>query len=124
VPPAAKPPVPAEKKSEKKKLFAIGALLTSTPFLIAIAIHALLLIGGGSIVIFKGGNPLAIFTSQDTGDGDVGAEAEAPPGPEEPMPGSRKAPTSSPFPPPARFPPLLPPPPPKSPLRAVPRAVR
>lgn len=86
MPPAAKPLVPAEKKSEKKKLFAIGALLTSTPFLIAIAIHALLLIGGGSIVIFKGGNPLAIFTSQDTGDGDVGAEAEAPPGPEEPMP--------------------------------------
>jgi hypothetical protein len=44
------------------------------------------LIGGGSVVIFKGGNPLAIFTSQDTGEGDVGAEAEAPPSPEEPMP--------------------------------------
>jgi hypothetical protein len=88
VPPAAKPkpPAPAEKKSEKKKFLAIGALLTSTPFLIAIAIHALLLIGGGSVVIFKGGNPLAIFTSQDTGEGDVGAEAEAPPSPEEPTP--------------------------------------
>jgi len=88
VPPAAKPkfPAPAEKKSEKKKFFAIGALLTSTPFLVAIAIHALLLIGGGSVVIFKGGNPLAIFTSQDTGEGDGGAEAEAPPSPEEPMP--------------------------------------
>ena len=88
MPPAAKPkfPAPAEKKSEKKKFFAIGALLTSTPFLVAIAIHALLLIGGGSVVIFKGGNPLAIFTSQDTGEGDGGAEAEAPPSPEEPMP--------------------------------------
>ena len=88
MPPAAKPkpPAPAEKKSEKKKFLAIGALLTSTPFLIAIAIHALLLIGGGSVVIFKGGNPLAIFTSQDTGEGDGGAEAEAPPSPEEPMP--------------------------------------
>ena len=88
MPPAAKPkpPAPAEKKSEKKKFLAIGALLTSTPFLIAIAIHALLLIGGGSVVIFKGGNPLAIFTSQDTGEGDVGAEAEAPPSPEEPTP--------------------------------------
>ena len=88
MPPAAKPklPAPAEKKSEKKKFLAIGALLTSTPFLIAIAIHALLLIGGGSIVIFKGGNPLAIFTSQDVGDGDGGVEAEAPPSPEEPVP--------------------------------------
>jgi len=87
VPPAAKPkfPAPAEKKSEKKKFFAIGALLTSTPFLVAIAIHALLLIGGGSVVIFKGGNPLAIFTSQDVA-GEGGAEAEAPPSPEEPMP--------------------------------------
>jgi hypothetical protein len=88
VPPAAKlkPPTSAEKKAEKKKFFAIGALLTSTPFLVAIAIHALLLIGGGSVVIFKGGNPLAIFTSQDTGEGDGVAEAEAPPSPEEPMP--------------------------------------
>ena len=87
MPPAAKPkfPAPAEKKSEKKKFFAIGALLTSTPFLVAIAIHALLLIGGGSVVIFKGGNPLAIFTSQDVA-GEGGAEAEAPPSPEEPMP--------------------------------------
>jgi hypothetical protein len=75
-----KSPAPSEKKSDKKKFIAIGALLTSTPFLIAIAVHALLLIGGGSIVIFKGGNPLAIFTSQDVG-GDGGAEAEAPPSP-------------------------------------------
>jgi hypothetical protein len=80
-----KSPAPSEKKSDKKKFIAIGALLTSTPFLIAIAVHALLLIGGGSIVIFKGGNPLAIFTSQDVG-GDGGAEAEAPPSPEEPTP--------------------------------------
>ena len=88
MPPAIKPKSPplAEKKSEKKKFLAIGALLTSTPFLIAIAIHALLLIGGGSIVIFKGGNPLAIFTSQDVGEGESTAEAAAPPGPEEPMP--------------------------------------
>ncbi len=81
-----KPPAPAEKKPEKKKFLAIGAILTSTPFLIAIAVHALLLIGGGSIVIFKGGNPLAIFTSESVGDGDVAAEAEAPPSPEEPAP--------------------------------------
>lgn len=88
MPPAArpKPSTTAEKKSEKKKFLAIGAILTSTPFLIAIAVHALLLIGGGSIVIFKGGNPLAIFTSQSVGEGDVGAEAEAPPSPEEPTP--------------------------------------
>ena len=91
MPPAAKPnkprsPAPTEKKSEKKKYLAIGALLTSTPFLIAIAVHALLLIGGGSIVIFKGGNPLAIFTSQEVGDGEAGVEAEAPPSPEEPTP--------------------------------------
>ena len=81
-----KPSAPSDKKSGKKKFLAIGALLTSTPFLIAIAIHALLLIGGGSIVIFKGGNPLAIFTSQEVGDGEAGAEAEAPPSPEEPTP--------------------------------------
>ena len=74
------------KEVGKKKFIAIGALLTSTPFLIAIGIHALLLIGGGSVVIFKGGNPLAIFTSQDVGDGDGGVEAEAPPSPEEPVP--------------------------------------
>jgi hypothetical protein len=90
VPPAAKPnspkpSAPAKKKSDKKKFLAIGALLTSTPFLIAIAVHVLLLLAGGSIVIFKGGNPLAIFTSQDVG-GDAGAEAEAPPSPEEEMP--------------------------------------
>jgi len=96
VPPAAKPkpPAPADKKAGKKKFFAIGALLTSTPFLIAIAIHGLLLVGGGSVVIFKGGNPLAIFTSQDVGDGDAGAEVEAPPAPEEPTPEEEVAPTA------------------------------
>jgi len=91
MPPAAKlnqprSPTPTNKKSEKKKFLAIGAILTSTPFLIAIAIHALLLIAGGSIVIFKGGNPLAIFTSQEVGDGDAAAEAQAPPSPEESAP--------------------------------------
>ena len=88
MPPAAKPkfPAPAEKKSEKKKFLAIGALITSTPFLIAIAVHVLLLLVGGSMVIFRGGNPLAVFTSQEVGDGDAGAEAEAPPSPEESMP--------------------------------------
>ena len=65
---------------------ALAALITSTPFLIAIAVHLLLLLAGGSIVIFKGGNPLAIFTSQDVGEGEVGVEAEAPPSPEEPTP--------------------------------------
>lgn len=88
VPPATKPksPAPAENKPDKKKIFAVGALLTSTPFLVAIGIHALLLVGGGSVVVFKGGNPLAIFTSQDVGEGDGGAEVEAPPAPEEPSP--------------------------------------
>ncbi|MEY2852354.1 MAG: hypothetical protein RL549_1053, partial [Verrucomicrobiota bacterium] len=87
MPPVAKPksPAPAEKKSDKKKFVALAALITSTPFLIAIAVHILLLLIGGSVVIFKGGNPLAIFTSQDVG-GDGGAEAEAPPSPEEPTP--------------------------------------
>ena len=87
MPPVAKPksPAPAEKKPGKKKFVALAALITSTPFLIAIAVHFLLLLIGGSVVIFKGGNPLAIFTSQDVG-GDGGAEAEAPPSPEEPTP--------------------------------------
>jgi hypothetical protein len=88
VPPVAKPKpsTPADKKGDKKKFVALAALLTSTPFLIAIAIHVLLLLLGSTVVIFKGGNPLAIFTSQEVGDGDAGAEAEAPPSPEEPMP--------------------------------------
>ena len=81
-----KSPAPSEKKSDKKKFIAIGALLTSTPFLIAIAVHGLLLVLGGSIVIFKGGNPLAIFTSQNVGEVDAGAEPEAPPAAEEPSP--------------------------------------
>lgn len=87
MPSVAKPksPAPAEKKPGKKKFVALAALITSTPFLIAIAVHILLLLIGGSVVIFKGGNPLAIFTSQDVG-GDGGAEAEAPPSPEEPTP--------------------------------------
>lgn len=88
MPPAAKPkpPAPAEKKTDKKKFIALTALITSTPFLIAIAVHLLLLLVGGSVVIFKGGNPLAIFTSQEVGDGEAGVEAEAPPSPEEPTP--------------------------------------
>lgn len=88
MPPAAKPkpPAPTEKKTEKKKFIALTALITSTPFLIAIAVHLLLLLVGGSVVIFKGGNPLAIFTSQNVGDGEAGVEAEAPPTPEEPTP--------------------------------------
>ena len=88
MPPVAKPKpaAPAEKKPDSKKFFALAALITSTPFLIAVAVHVLLLLVGGSVVIFKGGNPLAIFTSQDVGGGDAGAEAEAPPSPEEPAP--------------------------------------
>ena len=73
-----KAPLPAGKKQEKKKFFALAALITSTPFLIAIAVHVLLLLVGGSIVIFKGGNPLAIFTSQNVA-GEGAAEQEAPP---------------------------------------------
>ena len=88
MPPAAKfkPSPLAGKKADQKKFVAIAALLTSTPFLIAIAVHVLLLLIGGSVVIFKGGNPLAIFTSQEVGDGDAGTEAEAPPSPEDPAP--------------------------------------
>ena len=80
-----KPPASPEKKSGKKKFVALAALITSTPFLIAIAAHGLLLLVGGSVVIFKGGNPLAIFTSQDVS-GEGGAAAEAPPSPEESAP--------------------------------------
>lgn len=95
MPPAVKPKPPATgSKPDKKKLVAIGALLTSTPFLIAIAVHILLLLVGGSVVIFKGGNPLAIFTSQEVGDGDPGAEAEAPPSPEDPAPEPESKPTA------------------------------
>ena len=88
MPASAKPKLsaPADQKPDKKKFFALAALVTSTPFLIAIAVHILLLLVGGSVVIFKGGNPLAIFTSQEVGDGGSGAEAEAPPSPEEPTP--------------------------------------
>ena len=84
---SAKPrsPVPAEKKPDKKKFVALAALITSTPFLVAIAVHVLLLLIGGSVVIFKGGNPLAIFTSQDVAP-DGGVEAESPPSPEESTP--------------------------------------
>lgn len=80
-----KPAAPADKKQNQRKFVALAALLTSTPFLIAIAVHVLLLLVGGSVVIFKGGNPLAIFTSQNVG-GEAGAEAAAPPSPEEPTP--------------------------------------
>ena len=76
---------PVVKKQDKKKFVALAALITSTPFLVAIAVHVLLLLVGGSVVIFKGGNPLAIFTSQNVG-GEAGVEAEAPPSPEEPTP--------------------------------------
>lgn len=85
--PVAKPKLssPAEKRPDKKRFLTLAALLTSTPFLIAIAVHGLLILVGGSVVIFKGGNPLAIFTSQDVG-GEAGAEPEAPPSPEESTP--------------------------------------
>lgn len=87
-----KPSVPAATKSkDRKKFVALAALVTSTPFLIAIAVHVLLLLLGGSIVIFKGGNPLAIFTSQSLGtEGTV--EPEAPPAPEESKPESESEP--------------------------------
>ena len=75
-------PTQGKQNPDKKKFVALAALITSTPFLIAIAVHVLLLLVGGSIVIFKGGNPLAIFTSQNVA-GEGGAEPEAPPAPEE-----------------------------------------
>lgn len=78
-----KPTPSAGRKAEKKKFIALAALITSTPFLVAIAIHILLLLIGGGMVISKGGSPLAIFTSQDGVEGDAGMEAEAPPSPEE-----------------------------------------
>lgn len=85
MPPTSKPEpsVVAKGKADKKKFIALAALVTSTPFLIAIAVHVLLLLLGGSIVLFKGGNPLAIFTSQNVA-GEGAAETEAPPSPEEP----------------------------------------
>jgi len=74
-----RPNPPTDPKSQKKKWLAITALLTSTPFLIAIAVHVLALLGLGSIVIFKGGNPLSIFTSENVESADSGPESSAPP---------------------------------------------
>ncbi len=86
MPPTPTPPIrtprptpPTDPKSQKKKWLALTALLTSTPFLIAIAIHLLALVGLGSVVIFKGGNPLAMFTSENVDSADSGPESSAPP---------------------------------------------
>ena len=86
MPPTPTPPIrnprptpPTDPKSQKKKWLAITALLTSTPFLIAIAVHVLALLGLGSVVIFKGGNPLSIFTSENVDSADSGPESPAPP---------------------------------------------
>ena len=51
------PPPPGDEKKQKKKWLSLAALITSTPFLIAIAVHVLALAVVGSVVIFKGGNP-------------------------------------------------------------------
>jgi len=90
------PPVPSTKKpspphavaknEQKKKWLTLTALITSTPFLIAIAVHLLALLTVGSVVIFKGGNPLAMFTGEKVASGDIGPESSAPPSNEEPTP--------------------------------------
>ena len=81
-----RPTPPTDPKSQKKKWLAITALLTSTPFLIAIAVHVLALLGLGSVVIFKGGNPLSIFTSENVDSADSGPESSAPPSTEDAPP--------------------------------------
>ncbi len=86
MPPTPTPPIrtprpipPTDPKSQKKKWLALTALLTSTPFLIAIAVHLLAILGLGSIVIFKGGNPLAMFTSENVDSAESTPESSAPP---------------------------------------------
>gem|GEM_PF-607319 len=86
------PPPPGDEKKQKKKWLSLAALITSTPFLIAIAVHVLALVGVGSVVIFKGGNPLAMFSGEKVDSGDAGAEAPAPPSNEEPSPQEDSAP--------------------------------
>ena len=79
-------------KNQKKKWLTLAALVTSTPFLIAIAVHLLAILAVGSVVIFKGGNPLSMFTGEKVDSGDVGAESPAPPSNEEPAPQEDSAP--------------------------------
>lgn len=86
------PPHPGDEKKQKKKWLSLAALITSTPFLIAIAVHVLALAVVGSVVIFKGGNPLAMFSGEKVDSGDAGAEAPAPPSNEEPSPQEDSAP--------------------------------
>jgi hypothetical protein len=93
MPPTPTPPIrtprptpPNDPKSQKKKWLALTALLTSTPFLIAIAVHLLALLGLGSIVIFKGGNPLAMFKSENVDSADSAPESSAPPSTEDSPP--------------------------------------
>lgn len=94
VPPAKKPTAPnaGGEKKQKKKWLTLAALITSTPFLIAIAVHLLALLSVGSVVLFKGGNPLAMFTGEKVDAGDAGAESAAPPSNEEPAPQEDSAP--------------------------------
>lgn len=93
-PPSKKPvaPTSGNGKSQKKKWLTLTALVTSTPFLIAIAVHLLALLAVGSVVIFKGGNPLAMFTGEKVESGDAGPESPAPPASEEPTPQEDSAP--------------------------------
>lgn len=79
-------------KSQKKKWLTLAALITSTPFLIAIAVHVMALLAVGSVVIFKGGNPLAMFSGEKVDAGDAGPESTAPPSSEEPSPQEDSAP--------------------------------
>lgn len=79
-------------KSQKKKWLTLAALITSTPFLIAIAVHVIALLAVGSVVIFKGGNPLAMFSGEKVDAGDAGPESTAPPSSEEPSPQEDSAP--------------------------------
>ena len=93
-PPAKKPGMPTsgDGKSQKKKWLTLAALVTSTPFLVAIAVHLLALLAVGSVVIFKGGNPLAMFTGENVDSGDARPESTAPPSNEEPTPQEDSAP--------------------------------
>jgi len=86
------PPTAGSGKNQKKKWLTLAALITSTPFIIAIGVHLLALLAVGSVVIFKGGNPLAMFSGERVDSGDAGAEAPAPPSNEEPSPQEDSAP--------------------------------
>lgn len=86
---------PPKTRGSRRSLFGLAALITSTPFLIAIAIHGILLLLGGSIVLFRQGNPLAIFTGQNYAEPEGTTELQAPPSPEESSPESPNEPMTT-----------------------------